>query len=72
MGMWIVGLGKRSAGYSFSTRLSEFLEGKFPVNLVFAQEPALDGEWTERKEMEMNERGVEGSECREIGGDLKD
>ncbi len=28
---------------------------KFPVSLVFAQEPALDGEWTERKEIEINE-----------------
>ena len=36
----------------FRRDLCKFLK-KFPVSLVFAQEPALDGEWTERKEIEI-------------------
>lgn len=36
----------------FRRDLCKFLK-KFPVSLVFAQEPALNGEWTERKEIEI-------------------
>ena len=46
----IVGVGQRCAGYFVSTRLLvKFLKEKVPVSLVFAQEPALDDEWTELK-----------------------
>ena len=38
--------------------LVEFLKEKVPVSLVFAQEPALDDEWTELKEMEINESSI--------------
>ena len=55
----MVGVGKRWAGYFVSTRLLvKFLKEKVPVSLVFAQEPALDDEWTELKEMEINESSV--------------
>ena len=55
----MVGVGKRWAGYFGSTRLLvEFLKEKVPVSLVFAQEPALEDEWTELKEMEINESSI--------------
>ena len=41
-----------------ATFLVEFLKEKVPVSLVFAQEPALDDEWTELKEMEINESSI--------------
>lgn len=53
-----MGVGKRSARLAvfFDATLANSSREKFPVSLVFAQEPVLDGEWTETMEMEINER----------------
>lgn len=55
-----MGVGKRSARLAvfFDATLANSSRKKFPVSLVFAQEPVLDGEWTETMEMEINERRV--------------
>ena len=59
---------KRSTGLTILLRrdFGRFLQGTFPVRLVFAQEPALDDEWTDSEEMEINERRIRRSREREV------
>lgn len=55
--LWVLENDRRNGFFLFffDATFGKFLKEKFPVILVFAQEPAVDVEWTEPEEMEIKE-----------------